>query len=99
MNQMSRRQGGRAARHAERAKPLAADMRPVRAGMSGGTFAPLSDADIQKIHEAALYVLAEIGLADAPPSGVEAMTAAGAILGEDGRLRYPKALVLSLIHI
>ena len=97
MNQISRRQGGRAARRAERARPLAADIRPVRPGLNGGTYAPLSDIDVANIHEAALKVLEEIGLADAPPSGVEVMTAAGAILGDDGRLRYPRALVEDML--
>lgn len=95
MNQQTRprRSGGRAARHALRAAPLADDVKPIRPGMQGGTYKPLSPQDIEKIHQAALSALEEIGLADAPPTGVEIMTKAGAILGDDGRLRYPRALV------
>ena len=94
MNEMKpRRTGGRAARRAQRAAPLPEAMRPIRAGLTGGTYNPLSEADIARIHEAALTVLEEIGLADAPASGVEIMTRAGATLGDDGRLRYPRALV------
>ncbi len=89
----SRRSGGRSARRALRAAPLAADKRPVRAGLSGGSYAPLNAAEIQRIHDTALQVLEEIGLADAPPSGVAAMTSVGAIQGEDGRLRFPPAVV------
>jgi trimethylamine--corrinoid protein Co-methyltransferase len=37
--------------------------------------------------------LEEIGLSQAPDSGVKYMTDAGAILGEDGRLRFPRGLV------
>lgn len=88
-----RRSGGRAAKIAERAAPLAADTRPVRPGMEGGQYRPLSDAAMQRIHQAALDALEQIGLADAPESGIEVMTAAGAILGDDGRLRFPRALV------
>lgn len=88
-----RRSGGRAARHALRSAPLTKDMRPIRPGMSGGTYKPLSDAEIQKIHAAALDALEEIGLADAPPSGVKYMVDAGAILGEDGRLRFPRSVI------
>ena len=91
------RSGGRAARHAARSAPLAADMRPVRAGMSGGTYKPLNDADIARIHSAALTALEEIGLALAPQSGIDVMTAAGAVLGDDGRLRYPRALVEDML--
>ncbi|MFY9212604.1 MAG: trimethylamine methyltransferase family protein [Aestuariivita sp.] len=87
------RSGGRAARRAARAASLPDDMRPIRPGLSGGTFKPLSDADIARIHDAALEALETIGLADAPESGVEILTGAGAILGEDGRLRFPRAVV------
>ncbi len=91
------RSGGRAARHAARTAPLTEAMRPVRAGLSGGTYRPLSDADVLRIHETALRALEEIGLADAPPSGVAVMTGAGAILGDDGRLRFPRALVEDML--
>lgn len=89
----SRRAGGRDARKALRAAPLADDVRPIRAGLEGGSFKPLDEASIQKIHQAVLKVLEEIGLADAPQSGIEIMTAAGATLGDDGRLRFSPALV------
>ncbi len=93
----SRRSGGRAARQALRAAPLTKENQPVRAGLPGGQYRPLKDADIERIHGAALDALAEIGLADAPASGVKAMTDAGAVLGEDGRLRFPRALVEDML--
>ena len=89
----SRRAGGRAARKALRAAPLADDIRPVRAGLEGGTYNPLTDAEVQRIHRAALDACETIGFADAPPSGVKALTAAGATLGDDGRIRMPRALI------
>ncbi|TQV75796.1 trimethylamine methyltransferase family protein [Denitrobaculum tricleocarpae] len=89
----SRRAGGRDARKALRAAPLADNVRPIRPGLEGGNFKPLDDASLQKIHQAVLKILAEIGLADAPESGIEIMTAAGATLGDDGRLRFSAALV------
>ncbi|MFY0618082.1 trimethylamine methyltransferase family protein [Shimia sp.] len=95
--QSSRRSGGRTARRAARAAPLSNEIRPIRAGMSGGQYKPLSDHDIQRIHETALTALEEIGLADAPQSGIEIMTGAGAFLGEDGRLRFPRALVEDML--
>jgi len=94
---MSRRSGGRAARVALRAAPLAEDIRPIRPGMKGGWYRPLDDAAVLRIHEAALEALETIGLAQAPPSGVEAMVSAGAQLGDDGRLRYPRALVEDMV--
>ena len=93
----TKRSGGRAARVALRNAPLAEDMRPVRAGLSGGQYKPLSDADVLRIHHAALDALEQIGLSQAPPSGVEILTKAGAILGDDGRIRFPRALVEDML--
>ncbi|WP_299148386.1 trimethylamine methyltransferase family protein [uncultured Tateyamaria sp.] len=87
------RTGGRAARRAARAAPLADHLRPIRAGMEGGRYNPLTEAEVQRIHVAALDALETIGLADAPPSGVAYLTAAGAVQGADGRIRFPRALV------
>jgi trimethylamine--corrinoid protein Co-methyltransferase len=89
----SARSGGRAARRAARAAPLADHLRPVRAGLSGGTLNPLTQEGMDRIHHAALDALEQIGLADAPPSGVAYLTGAGAILGDDNRIRFPRALV------
>ncbi|MEM7752069.1 MAG: trimethylamine methyltransferase family protein [Pseudomonadota bacterium] len=94
---MSRRSGGRAARVAMRAAPLPVDVRPIRPGMKGGWYRPLDDAAVLRIHEAALEALETIGLSQAPPSGVEAMVAAGAVQGDDGRLRYSRALVEDMV--
>ncbi|WP_146345550.1 trimethylamine methyltransferase family protein [Falsiphaeobacter marinintestinus] len=93
------RSGGRAARRAARAAPLADHLRPVRPGMSGGKYAPLTPAQMGRIHQTALDALEQIGLADAPPSGVELLTNAGCILGDDGRLRFPRALVEDMLAI
>ena len=96
---IGRRSGGRAARKALRAAPLEEAIRPIRAGMAGGTYKPLSDAGIARIHEAALTALEEIGLCEAPDSGVEILTNAGAILGDDGRIRFPRALVEDMLAV
>ena len=81
------RPGGRAARRAARAAALPDHMRPVRPGLRGGTYRPLSEADVARIHATALDALEQIGLADAPPSGVEILVGAGAERGADGRIR------------
>ncbi|RYD91182.1 MAG: methyltransferase, partial [Sphingomonadales bacterium] len=89
--------GGRSARVAARSAPLAESLRPVRPGMPGGQYKPLTDAAVKRIHEAALDALEVIGLSQAPQTGVDYMTKAGAILGEDGRLRFPRALVEDML--
>ncbi|MGQ3489234.1 trimethylamine methyltransferase family protein [Roseovarius pacificus] len=94
MNDMtSRRTGGRAARRASRAAPLNDDLRPVRPGLTGGTYTPLTEDGMSRIHRAALDALEQIGLSGAPDSGIVHMTRAGATLGDDGRLRFPRTLV------
>ena len=89
----SRRAGGRAARRMERAAPLSAELRPIRPGMTGGQYRPLDDAAVRAIDSAVYQILEEIGLSQAPESGIAYMTAAGAIAGDDGRIRFPRALV------
>ncbi len=93
------RSGGRAARKALRSAPLAEDLRPVRPGMEGGNYKPLKDVDVQKIYSAALNALEIIGLSQAPESGVKHMVEAGAILGDDGRLRFPGSLVEDMLSV
>lgn len=92
-----RRSGGRAARQAVRASPLAEAKRPVRPGLEGGRYKPLTDEGVARIHEAALAALETIGLVNAPASGVEILTGAGAQLGDDGRIRFPRALVEDML--
>ena len=93
------RSGGRAARVAMRAAPLADDVRPIKGGMPGGTYRPLTDAGMAKIHESALQALEVIGFSNAPASGVEILTGAGAVLGDDGRIRFPRALVEDMLAV
>ena len=88
-----RRSGGRSARRKLRSNPLADHLRPVKAGMSGGVYQPLSKDEMYQIHQAVLETLETVGLADAPQTGIDYMTDAGAIFGNDGRLRFPRALI------
>lgn len=89
----SARRGGRAARRALRVEPVAPNAGAIRPGMEGGWYKPLSEAGVRRIHEAALDALEQIGFGQAIPSCVEAVTAAGGMMGDDGRLRFPRALV------
>ena len=88
-----RRLGGSAARKILRAQPLPDDQKPVRPGQLGGSFRPLSEAAVGRVHEAALKLLEEVGLSRAPPSAVEYLTKAGGKQTSDGRILLPRALV------
>ncbi|MFD0916577.1 trimethylamine methyltransferase family protein [Pseudahrensia aquimaris] len=91
------RSGGRNARRNLRAAPLADDVRPIRAGLEGTTYKPLSEADVEKVHGAVLDVLENIGLSQATPTCIEACESLGAIYGEDGRLRFPRDVVMGVV--
>ena len=90
---MARRSGGRRARKAQRSAPLADAIKPVHPGESGGRFKPFSEADVAAVTENIFRILEEVGFADATPHCIETCTSAGAVLGDDGRLRMPRALV------
>ena len=87
------RRGGRAARRALRAAPVPEEERPVRPGLEGGRYKPLTDEDVNRIHDAALDVLETIGLSQAIPSCIELLTGAGGRVDEHGRVLLPRSLV------
>ncbi len=93
----TKRQGGRAARRALRAAPLADEDKAVHPGMRGGRFSPLMPHQVQRVHTAVLDVLENIGLSQAVPSCIELVTSAGGILQDDGRLTFPRSLVEDVI--
>jgi trimethylamine--corrinoid protein Co-methyltransferase len=67
--------------------------------MEGGTYKPLSDRDIDRIHSTALDVLENIGIGEPIPEILEATLDKGCTLGDDGRLRFPRGLVEDLIAV
>ncbi len=87
-----KRRGGRSARNALRSAPKPQAERPVRAGLKGGLFKPLSQNDLDLINETALRLCEELGFAQAIPSMIELVTKAGGSY-KDGRLYFPRALV------
>ena len=88
----SQRRGRRAADDAPSSAASA-----VGPGVSGGRYKPLSDADVQRIHDAALQVLERIGMADPPPEVRDLALARGGRMSEGGRLCFPRALVEDVI--
>ena len=70
----ARRPSGRDARRASAPAPCPPTCARYSPGMESGRYLPLTPADVEKIHRTALRLLAEVGLADAPESGVENLT-------------------------
>ena len=90
-----RRSGGRDARAAARTQPSASQA--IWPGLSGGRYRPLSDADMQKIHNAALTILERTGIGDPTEELLDLVLPKGAILSEHGRLCFPRALMEDLL--
>ena len=93
MAKKTSRMGGRAARQALRAAPIPEEEKPVRPGLQSGRYQPLTQEEVERIHEAALQTLETIGFANALPSIIERVTAAGGTYTEDERLLIPRSLV------
>ncbi|MEE9479896.1 MAG: trimethylamine methyltransferase family protein, partial [Kiloniellales bacterium] len=90
---VTKRRGGRTARKELRAAPIPEAERPVKPGMEGGYYKPLTDREVERIHQAALSVLENIGFSEAIPSCIELFTDAGASMTDDGRLLISRAMV------
>jgi len=89
--------GGSAARRALRKSgPKAGAVRP---GLTGGTYRPLSDHDMERIHGTALDVLERLGVGDPIPEILEVALAKGCRLNDKGRLCFPRALVEDVLAI
>lgn len=93
-NPAAQRAGGREARRSRRARTGRAVVRP---GLRGGDYKPLSDRDIQRIHETALDLLERVGMANPVPVLRERALARGCWIDERGRLCFPRALVEDVI--
>ena len=89
------------ARRGRRARAAAAQAQaqapPVWSGVVGGRYRPLSEAQARRVHKTALDLLEKVGLASPTDSLVQTVTQAGGALGDDGRLRFPRALVEDVI--
>jgi trimethylamine--corrinoid protein Co-methyltransferase len=96
---MARRAGGRKARLALREAPLALEHKPVRPGETGGHFEPLKETGVAAIRENIFRILEEVGFGDATTHCIEACTGAGAVMGNDGRLRMPRGVVERAIEL
>ena len=97
VEELSRRRGGREARKAMRSRPIPMAEAAVRPGMVGGQYKPLTERDMQRIHETALTLLETVGLGQAIPTCIEAMTARGCWLNDKDRLCIPRALVEDIL--
>ena len=85
----------REARHAERSQPP--EINPCPPGPVGGQYKPLSESEIDRIYQTSLRILAQLGMAEAPPKLVEQAIKCGASLNQSGRLCFPTAMVEDIV--
>ena len=91
------RRRGRQARRTEREAARGRGGRAVWPGLVGGRYRPLSDADVESIHRAALRVLERVGMADTIPEVAEVALARGCTRDDDGRILFPPALIEDIV--
>ena len=71
----------------------------VKMGLMGGRYKPLSDHDIEQIHQTTLDVLENIGMGDPIPEFKEAALKSGCTINDKGRILFPRALVEDVIAV
>ena len=69
----------------------------VEKGMVGGKYKPLSDHDIEQIHQTTLDVLENIGMANPLPQLKAVALEQGCTFTDEGRLLFPRSLVEDII--
>jgi trimethylamine--corrinoid protein Co-methyltransferase len=100
LNTLSSAPFGRRGRDA-RAGARAAQPAPpvVWPGLAGGAYRPLSEADIARIHGAALEVLERIGMGEAQHEKLLAYALPRGCVLEGGRLKFPRSLVEDMLAV
>lgn len=89
----SRKGGRRRDRKTGEAAPPRALAKAVWPGVTGGKFEPLSDIEVERIHRAALRLLEDVGMSEAPDFMRDRVLEGGGHMTADGRLAFPRALV------
>ena len=70
---------------------------PVWPGVIGGCLKPLSEAEVSLVEESVLHLLETLGLSQAIPSMIKKVVAVGGSVTDEGRLLFPRQLVLKTI--
>lgn len=86
-----RRSGGRKVRIASRLQEGTSPA--IWPGVSGGRYKPLSETDMDRIHDAALRILERTGIGDPTKELLELVLPKGAVLNAHGRLCFPRSLM------
>ena len=96
MTQQRGKRGGRQERLAQRAAKPAVD--PCPPGQIGGTYKPLTEAEIERIYNTSLDLLARLGMGEVPARLHVDLLAVGATDNGAGRVLLPPTLVEQAIE-
>lgn len=89
----ARQRRGRSAKRLERQDTQDDASKAVWPGVAAGAYTPLSAAEADRTHGAALELLSTLGVSQATPTMIELVCQHGGKLDENDRLIFPKALV------
>ena len=70
---------------------------PVRAGLEGGKYQPLTLQELERIHQTSLDVLENYGMAEPIDTCREVVLANGGWINKRGRLSFPRALIEDVV--
>ncbi|MEE8165319.1 MAG: trimethylamine methyltransferase family protein [Myxococcota bacterium] len=88
---------GRAARMVVREQAQHERAKVVWPGMTGGSVKPLTDRELERIHEAALQVLERVGMGDASPEVIELAREKGLTITGDQRILFSRAYIDDMV--
>lgn len=89
----TRRPGGKDARR----KRPAFDFSPGVAGTAGGMYKPLTDHEVTRVHDAALYILEHVGIKGATATVRELAVGRGCRVDDEDRLLFPRGLIEDIV--
>jgi trimethylamine---corrinoid protein Co-methyltransferase len=70
----------------------------IRKGLDGGHYKPLSESDVEKIHQTSLRIFSEVGVQVNFPEALKLFTEAGASINESTKIaKFRPELVMEMI--
>ena len=93
----SRRRGGGGRSARIKVQSAMTGNEAVRPGLSGGRYKPLTQSDMENVHQAALSVLEKTGVTDHFPELLELVLPKGAVMNAHNRLCFPRALMEDIL--
>ena len=97
MSDSEKRSKGRRRRRNADANPQRSAS-PSMSGSIGGRYQPLNPEDLPKIDKAVRSILSDVGMAEAPDIIIDAITAAGGHLDNEGRLHFSLDLIENALN-